>query len=65
MSDIYSVRPGTPVIVRDARGERHRMEATSGIEVEGHSFPVIWVRQPGGGGGRIPWPVEDVEVADE
>jgi hypothetical protein len=67
------IRRGDAVVVRDAWGKRLRRRALSGI-TEGRDFPVIWVcreqewdaasaedRRPVG----VPWPVEDVELADE
>jgi hypothetical protein len=54
----------------DAFGERKLRRALSGVEVEGHDFPIVWLvseeewetaqaegREPEG---RVPWPAEDV-----
>lgn len=51
------VQPGTMVIVRDALGNEHRMQAMTGVESKGHDFPVVWVASPATGH-RIPWPAD-------
>jgi hypothetical protein len=59
------IAPGVPVIITDAYGAEIRTTALSGIETEGHSFPVVWVERPlkAGGTDRAPWPLEAVRAA--
>jgi hypothetical protein len=56
---------GTPVIIVDAYGQEIRTRALSGIESDGHSFPVVWVERPlkDGSTDRVPWPLEAVRPA--
>lgn len=67
--ELIDVRPGDRVHTVNAFGERQERRAISGVELEGHDFPVIWVcredewtaaleenREPEG----VPWPAEDV-----
>lgn len=56
-----TIKAGDWVIVTDAHGQEHRVEALSGPE-RGRDFPVVWVRTPlkGGGFDRVPWPLEAV-----
>lgn len=60
MSD--EIRRGDPVIAVDADGIEHVVTALSGVEVKGHSFPVIWINIPKKAGGfePCPWPAESV-----
>jgi len=66
---MVEVRPGDTVVVVNAFGQRDQRRALSGVELEGHDFPVIWVcsndewqlataedREPEG----VPWPADDV-----
>lgn len=57
------IAPGVPVIITDAYGAEIRTTALSGIETEGHSFPVVWVERPlkDGGTEPAPWPLEAVQ----
>jgi hypothetical protein len=59
------IEAGSMVRVRDTEGVEHLFEALSGVEEEGHTFPVVWVRRPlaSGGEDRMPWPAEDVVPA--
>jgi hypothetical protein len=52
------ISPGDTVVVTDAYGVEHTMSAVSGVEKDGHDFPIVWVAVEGVG--RIPWPVESV-----
>jgi hypothetical protein len=56
---------GSAVIITDAKGHEHRVQALSGIETTGHTFPVVWIARPlrGGGTDRVPWPAESVRPA--
>lgn len=67
------VQPGVVVVVRDAEGENLQRRALTGV-IDGHDFPVVWVcreeewteaeqehRKPEG----VPWPAEDVRLAEE
>ena len=56
------LNPGDPIVITDANGEDHPTQALSGVEVEGHNFPVVWVSRPlsGGGADRAPWPAAAV-----
>lgn len=66
------IESGDRVKTVDAFGETKTRRAISGVEIDGHDFPVVWVcsedewlaaqkesREPEG----IPWPAEDVSVA--
>lgn len=66
-----AIKPGTPIKVMTADGKDLRRIAVSGVEVEGHDFPVVWVtseeewRRAEGNGHQPdawPWPAEDVRV---
>lgn len=56
---------GTAVIITAADGSEHRTTALSGVEREGHNFPVVWVLRPltDGGTDRVPWPADSVRPA--
>jgi hypothetical protein len=58
-----TITAGDQVLIVDAGGREYRTEALSGIETDGHSFPVIWVARPlaHGGTDRVPWPAESVK----
>jgi hypothetical protein len=58
------ISPGTIVIVTDAAGVEHEVEALSGVQEKGHAFPLVWVNRPLASGGfePIPWPAESVRV---
>jgi hypothetical protein len=60
--EAVDIAPGTPVIITDADGTEIQTTALSGIETDGHSFPVVWVERPltAGGSDRVPWPLEAV-----
>jgi hypothetical protein len=61
-----TIVPGMTVIVVDAEGVEHQVEALSGVETGGHNFPVVWVARPlaAGGTDRVPWPAEAVRPAE-
>jgi hypothetical protein len=63
--EAVDIAPGTPVIITDASGTEIPTTALSGIETEGHSFPVVWVERPltNGSTDRAPWPLEAVRPA--
>lgn len=58
------IQAGTRVIVTDAGGAEHEVEALSGVEQQGHAFPLVWVNRPLSSGGfePTPWPAESVRV---
>lgn len=62
-----TIQAGTKVVITDADGVEHLVEALSGIEQKGHSFPVVWVNRPMRTGDfePTPWPVESVRVASD
>ena len=64
----YEISGGTPVVIRDARGDYHSRIAATGV-VEGGDFLVVWVARPeevtralrdGDTPDQVPWPAEDV-----
>ena len=63
--DTTEITSGVPVIITDAYGAEIRTKALSGIESDGHSFPVVWVERPlkDGGTEPAPWPLEAVRPA--
>lgn len=58
------ISAGTTVIVTDAAGAEHEVEALSGVEQKGHAFPLVWVNRPltSGGFEPTPWPADAVRV---
>lgn len=56
------ISEGDRVVITDVNGNEHEVTALSGVEREGHSFPIVWVARPltAGGTDRIPWPAESV-----
>ena len=62
--EAVNIEPGTWLVVTDAEGKEHRMEALSRPE-RGRDFPIVWVRRPlaSGGHDRVPWPLESVRPA--
>jgi hypothetical protein len=67
------IEPGSKVLARSAFDELLERRAVTGVQ-PGHDFPVVWVcteeewqrasdegRQPEG----LPWPAEDVQLAEE
>lgn len=60
-----TVDAGTAVIITTADGTEHQTTALTGVEREGHNFPVIWVLRPlaDGGTDRVPWPADAVRPA--
>ncbi len=66
-----TIEAGARIIVRTADGLELEKRAVSGVEIEGHDFPVVWVTseeewtEANGNGHRPearPWPAEDVEL---
>ena len=59
------ITPGTAVVITDAYGNEIHSIALSGVEIAGHSFPVVWVERPLNKGGTepAPWPLEAVRPA--
>jgi hypothetical protein len=59
------ITPGMAVIITDSLGTEIKTTALSGVETEGHSFPVVWVERPltDGSTDRVPWPFEAVRLA--
>lgn len=62
---ITAIEAGTRVIVTDAEGVEYEVEALSGVESEGHAFPLVWVNRPlvSGDFEPMPWPAEAVRAA--
>lgn len=62
-----TIAPGTRVVITDAEGNDHEVEALSGIERRGHAFPVVWVNRPlvSGDFEPTPWPAEAVRAATD
>lgn len=62
-----TIQAGLRVIITDAEGAEHEVEALSGIEQKGHAFPLVWVNRPlvSGGFEPTPWPAEAVRVATD
>lgn len=60
-----TIQAGTKVIITDAEGVDHEVEALSGVEQKGHAFPLVWVNRPLASGDfePMPWPVEAVRIA--
>jgi hypothetical protein len=60
-----TIRAGVRVIITDADGVEHEVEALSAIEQKGHAFPIVWVNRPliSGDFEPMPWPAEAVRVA--
>ncbi len=49
------IEPNTTVIITDANGDTHEVEALSGIE-RGRDMPIVWVNLPKKSGDFEPWP---------
>lgn len=62
-----TIAPGTRVVITDADGAEHEVEALTGIERKGHAFPLVWVNRPlvSGGFEPTPWPADAVRVATD
>jgi hypothetical protein len=62
-----TIQPGARVVITDAEGNEHEVEALSEIEQKGHAFPLVWVNRPltSGGFEPIPWPADAVRVASD
>ena len=60
-----TIAAGSRVIITDADGVEHEVDALSGVEIKGHSFPLVWVNRPlkSGDFEPTPWPAESVRVA--
>lgn len=65
--DIATIHAGGRVIITDADGAEHEVEALSGIEQKGHAFPLVWVNRPlrSGQFEPTPWPADSVRVATD
>ncbi len=61
------IQPGVRVVITDADGIDHEVEALSAVEQKGHAFPLVWVNRPLGSGGfePMPWPADAVRVASD
>lgn len=68
-----TIEAGAVIDVRTADGKTLRRRAMSGVEQEGHDFPVVWITteeewsEANGNGDRPevrPWPAEDVELVE-
>ena len=57
-----SIDPGAMIQIIDVEGRRFPARALSGVETEGHAFPVVWVERPllRGGTDRVPWPADSI-----
>lgn len=64
---ITSIAAGMRVIITDADGAEHEVEALSGIEQKGHAFPLVWVNRPlvSGEFEPTPWPADAVRAAGQ
>ena len=64
---VKTVAPGVRVVIVDAAGAEHEVEALSGVEDKGHASPIVWVNRPlyAGGFEPMPWPADAVRVADD
>jgi hypothetical protein len=62
-----TIQAGTKVVITDADGVEHLVEALSGIEQKGHSFPIVWVNRPMRSGDfePTPWPAEAVRMVSD
>lgn len=62
-----TITAGARIVIVDAEGREHVVEALSGVESEGHSFPVVWVARPlaDGGTDRVPWPLDAVRAGEQ
>jgi hypothetical protein len=62
-----TITAGMRVIITDADGSDHEVEALSGVEQKGHAFPLVWVNRPltSGGFEPMPWPAEAVRAASD
>lgn len=60
--EAISIQAGSRVIITDADGNEHEVEALSGVERKGHAFPLVWVNRPltSGGFEPMPWPADAV-----
>lgn len=63
--DTTTITAGMKVVATDVDGHEHEMEALSGLETAGHSFPVVWVARPlvSGDTDRVPWPADAIRPA--
>ena len=64
---ILSIEPGDIVQIIDVDGREFPARAVSGVETEGHAFPVVWVERPlaHGGTDRVPWPADSIRRSAE
>jgi hypothetical protein len=62
-----TIEAGMRVVITDANGDEHEVEAVSGVEQKGHAFPLVWVNRPlvSGGFEPTPWPADAVRVASD
>jgi len=62
-----TITAGDRVFITDARGVELPTKALSGVETQGHSFPVVWVERPliNGGVEPAPWPADAVRLQDQ
>jgi hypothetical protein len=60
-----AITAGTKVVITDADGAEHEVEALSGVEHKGHAFPLVWVNRPlvSGEFEPTPWPADAVRLA--
>jgi hypothetical protein len=58
------IEAGARILITDVEGKSHESVALSGVEMTGHSFPVVWVNRPlhAGGFEPMPWPAENVRA---
>jgi hypothetical protein len=57
-----AIDTGRKVVITDAMGNESEAVALSGVETEGHAFPVVWIERPMRDGATepAPWPAEYV-----
>ena len=62
-----TIEAGARVIITDADGQEHEVEALSGIEQKGHAFPLVWVNRPlvSGEFEPTPWPADSVRMVSD
>lgn len=57
------IERGSSVIITDASGDEHQVEALSSPKA-GHKFAIVWVNVPKYEGGfqPMPWPLDSVRL---
>lgn len=57
-----SIKAGDDVLIFDVDGRAHEAKAVSGVESDGHWFPIVWVNRPlvNGETDLVAWPADAV-----